>query len=397
MPIPVSCQCGYQVDAPDQYAGKQVSCPACQNPLQVPLPQQAPVDAMLDEILSDAGITAVTPGGYRCPNCTASISGGGIICLECGYNVESGQMMGESEQIEKKHFGAAVYTNRSYGHDQLDTAAELMEVELLEKDAEGPTPYWVWLFVFLNVISFGMGLAVFSLTYFALVDSNTKPATLLIANYQGTEFSSLAEDAPRDKYFLVVTEAEITAGPQKSQQSDDEMGMDFSSKIAPGTYCTINSTQNDFSQITPLSGQNSTQSGWIPSMAVRPVTEEQIELLILNSDMNLSASDRPITDNVDFAFYTGLATYCAVQFWLGIIYYVVAHISIALQAVKDEMVHTILASILPVYNVVWCFMRWRYVGGNGIMALLGLIMIIGGIVIQLFVPDLLPTAAGRKD
>jgi hypothetical protein len=352
---------------------------------------------MLDEMLSVAGITAVTPGGYRCPNCTASISGGGIICLECGYNVESGQMMGESEQIEKKHFGAAVYTNRSYGHDQLDTAAELMEVELLEKDAEGPTPYWVWLFVFLNVISFGMGLAVFSLTYFALVDSNTKPATLLIANYQGTEFSSLAEDAPRDKYFLVVTEAEITSGPQKSQQSDDEMGMDFSTKIAPGTYCTISSTQNDFSQITPLSGQNSTQSGWIPSMAVRPVTEEQIGLLILNSDMNLSSSDRPITDNVDFAFYTGLATYCAVQFWLGIIYYVVAHISIALQAVKDEMVHTILASVLPVYNVVWCFMRWRYVGGNGIMALLGLIMIIGGIVIQLFVPDLLPTAAGRKD
>jgi hypothetical protein len=42
-------------------------------------------------------------------------------------------------------------------------------------------------------------------------------------------------------------------------------------------------------------------------------------------------------------------------------------------------------------------MRWKYVGGYGIMALLGLIMIIGGIVIQLFVPDLLPTVAGRKD
>ena len=396
MPIPVSCQCGYQVDAPDQYAGKQVSCPACQNPLQVPLPQQAPLDAKLDEMLSDAGITAVTPGGYRCPNCTASIPGGGIICLECGYNVESGQMMGESEQIEKKHFGAAIYTNRSYGHEQLDTAAEMMEVDLLEKDAEGPTPYWVWLFVFLNVISFGMGLAVFSLTYFSLVDSNTKPATLLIANYQGNAFKSLAEDAPRDKYFLVVTEAVITNKPQKREKDDNE-GMDFSQKMAPGTYCTVNSTQNDYSFIVPLEGQNSSINGWIPSMAVLPVTTDQIDLLILNSDMNLSSSDRPITDNVDFAFYTGLATYCAVQFWLGIVYYIVAHISIAIQAVKDEMVHTILASILPIYNVVWCFMRWKYVGGNGVMALLGLIMIIGGIVIQLFVPDLLPTVAGRKD
>ncbi len=397
MPIPVSCQCGYQVDAPDQYAGKQVSCPACQNPLQVPLPQQAPIDTTLNEMLSDAGITAVTSGGYRCPNCTANIPGGAIICLECGYNVETSQLMGEDNQSETKHFGAAVYTNRSYGHEQLDTAAEMMEVELLEKDAEGPTPYWVWLFIFFNVISFGMGLAVFSLTYFSLIESNTKPATIQIATYQGQEFSSLAEDAPRDIYFLVVTEAEITSGPQKAQEADDEMGMDFSSKVAPGTYCKVHNTQNGFSQITPLSGQNATQSGWIPTMAVLPVTPVQIDLLILNSNLDLSSTERPVTDNADFAFYTGLATYCAVQFWLGLIYYVVAHVSIALQAIKDQIMHAILASILPIYNVGWCFMRWKYVGGNGIMALLGIIMIIGGIVIQLVVPDLLPTVAGRKE
>jgi hypothetical protein len=132
-------------------------------------------------------------------------------------------------------------------------------------------------------------------------------------------------------------------------------------------------------------------------MAVLPVTPVQIDLLILNSDMNLSSAKRPITDNADFAFYTGLATYCTVQFWLGIIYYIVAHVAIALQAIKDELMHAVLASILPIYNVGWCFMRWKYVGGNGIMALLGIIMIIGGIVIQLVVPDLLPTVAGRKD
>ena len=397
MPIPVSCQCGYQVDAPDQYAGKQVSCPACQNPLHIPLPQQAPVDTMFDEMLSDAGITAVTPGGYRCPNCTANIPGGAIICLECGYNVESGQMMGEDVQSDSKHIGAAVYTNRSYGHEQLDAAAEQMEVELLEKDAEGPTPYWVWLFIFFNVISFGMALAVCSLTYFSLLDSKTKPATIQIANYQGNEFRSLTGDAPRDKYFLVVTEAEITSRPQKAQQTDDEMGMDFSTKMPPGTYCKVSSTQNGFSQVTPLSGQNAMQSGWIPSMAVLPVTPAQIDLLILNSDPNLSSSERPITGNAKFAFYTGLETFCAVQFWLGMIYYIIAHVAVALQAVKDEMVHAILASILPIYNVVWCFMRWKYAGGQGIMALLGIIMIVAGMVLQLFVPDLLPTVAGRNE
>jgi len=397
MPIPISCQCGYQVDAPDQYAGKQVSCPACQNPLQVPLPQQAPIDAMLDEMLSDAGITAVTPGGYRCPNCIASIPAGTIICLKCGYNVESGQMMGEDDQGDQNHFGAAVYTNRSYGHEELDTAAELMEVELLEKNAEGPTPYWVWLFMFFNVISFGMGLAVFSLTYFSLVDSATNPATIQIASYQGNEFSSLTEDDPRDKYFLVVTEAEITSKPQKAKKEDSDVGMDFSQKMAPGTYCTINSTQNGYSFVVPLQGQNSAISGWIPTMAVLPVTSVQIDLLILNSDMNLSSTERPITDNADFAFYTGLATFCTVQFWLGIIYYGIAHVSIALQASKDEIMHAVLTAILPIYNVGWCFMRWKYVGGNGIMAILGIIMIVGGIVIQLVVPDLLPTVAGLTD
>jgi hypothetical protein len=379
MPIPVSCQCGYQVDAPDQYAGKQVSCPACQNPLQVPLPQQAPVDTMLDEILSDAGISAVTPGGYRCPNCIASIPGGAIICLECGYNVESGQIMGESDQGDKKHFGAAVYTHRSYGHEQLDTAAQKMEVELLEKDAEGPTPYWVWLFIFFNIISFGIGLAIFSLTYFSLENDSIQ-----IASYRGTEFSNLPEGAPLDKYFLVVSEAQIASKPKKEKKKDD-----YAMPMSSGTYCTVTSTQNGFTYVEPLPEKNkSPKKGWIPTMAVIPVTTSQIKLL-----QNLKA-EPPVTANAKYSFYHGLANYCTLQFWLGIIFYGIAHVSIALQAFKDEMMHAVLASILPIYNIVWCFMRWKYVGGNGIMALLGFIMIIGSIVAQIFVPDLLPTVAG---
>ncbi|MBT3889818.1 MAG: hypothetical protein HOF72_04280, partial [Planctomycetaceae bacterium] len=72
-------------------------------------------------------------------------------------------------------------------------------------------------------------------------------------------------------------------------------------------------------------------------------------------------------------------------------------ISIALQAFKDKIVHAILASILPIYNVVWCFMRWKYVGGHGIMALLGFIMIISSIITQQFIPDLIPYVAGSAD
>jgi hypothetical protein len=194
-----------------------------------------------------------------------------------------------------------------------------------------------------------------------------------------------------------VSEAVLTSGPQKAQKGNNEMGMDFSAKLAPGTYCKVNTTENGFSQVTPLPGQNSVQSGWIPTMAVIPVTTIQIDLLILSGNMNLPAAEHLVTDKVDYAFYNGLAAYCTLQFWLGIIYYGIAHVSIAMWAVKDEMVHAILASILPIYNVVWCFMRWKYVGGNGIMALLGLIMIIGSIIAGLFVPDLLPTVAGTAN
>ncbi len=392
MPIPVSCQCGYQVDAPDQYAGQQVPCPSCQNPLQVPLLQQAPVDTMLGEMLSDAGINAVTPGGYRCANCSASIPGGAIICLECGYNAESGQMMGVPDQDDKEHFGAAVYTNRSYGHAQLDTAAEMMEVEILEKDAEGPTPYWVWLFIFLNVISFGIGLAIFSLTYFSLEGDSIQ-----LAIYQGKEFSELTEGAPRDKYSLVVSEVKISSGPQKSPKEENSMGMDFSQKVAPGTYCIVTDKENNFSRIEPLDGQNSDKIGWIPTTAVVAVTTIEIDLLIKNGDMNLSSTERPVTDNAAYAFYKGLANGCTLEIWLGIIFYGIAHISIALQAFKDKMVHAILASILPIYNVVWCFMRWKYVGGHGIMALLGFTMIISSLITQQFIPDLIPYVAGSAD
>ena len=129
-------------------------------------------------------------------------------------------------------------------------------------------------------------------------------------------------------------------------------------------------------------------------MSVIPITTIQIDLLIQNRNMNLPTAEKPITQLANYAFYNGLANYCTLQFWLGIIFYGIAHVSIALQAFKDEMVHAVLASTLPIYNVVWCFMRWKYVGGEGIMALLGFTMIIGSIVIQLFVPDLLPTVAG---
>ncbi len=41
MPIHVVCPCGKKLNAAEKYAGKKVKCPACQQPLRIPLPAGA--------------------------------------------------------------------------------------------------------------------------------------------------------------------------------------------------------------------------------------------------------------------------------------------------------------------------------------------------------------------
>jgi hypothetical protein len=42
MSIPETCACGKQLQAPDEYAGKRVKCPACGSAFAVPLPEPEP-------------------------------------------------------------------------------------------------------------------------------------------------------------------------------------------------------------------------------------------------------------------------------------------------------------------------------------------------------------------
>lgn len=59
-PIPVACRCGQRFAAPPNLAGKQVACPKCRSPIQVPHPgaSSAPAaandDGFWDEIASPA-------------------------------------------------------------------------------------------------------------------------------------------------------------------------------------------------------------------------------------------------------------------------------------------------------------------------------------------------------
>lgn len=400
MPIPVSCQCGYQVDAPDHYAGQQVNCPQCSNPLIVPAAAPAAANTGLGGALEGLGIKAGS-GGIPCPHCLdAEIPVGGIICIACGYNVETGSLMGGDEKKQKKAFGAATYTHRSYGNEQLDHAAQMMEKELLEINAEGGLPYWFWLFVFFNVISFGLGLAMFSLTWFSLSGE-----TLKIATMRGNGVTQLAEAAEinptkKDDLYLLVSEAEISATPSKPKKDpNSSAGSTMTQKAKPGTFVYKLDEQNGFFRFNPLPDQtNSGPSGWVPSSGVVHVSRAQVDLIILGNAGDTPKEQRPVTDEAYYALYKGIGSYCTIEFYIGLVYYVICHISIATWAFKDnDKTQAFLASAIPGYNMIWAFMRRKYVGGLGIMAILAFTMIFGSLIVESFVPELLPTVAGASD
>ena len=131
MPIPVTCQCGYQVNAPDQYAGQTAKCPACQGPLPIPSPQ--PTNSDIADLLDGAGVSKVDFGGSKCPECSEAIAAGGFICINCGFNLQTQEFVTDDARIERKTgLAARKYTHRSYGNNALDLAAIELEKDEIE-------------------------------------------------------------------------------------------------------------------------------------------------------------------------------------------------------------------------------------------------------------------------
>jgi hypothetical protein len=81
MAIPFQCPCGQRLQAPDDQSGNQMRCPACRELVRVPA----------------AGGEA--PDGYavekvrKCPGCKREWPLDAVICVDCGYNFETGRKM----------------------------------------------------------------------------------------------------------------------------------------------------------------------------------------------------------------------------------------------------------------------------------------------------------------
>ena len=100
MAIPTKCKCGFSFSAKDALAGKRVKCPRCQNVLQVPenaavgaaVASGPQVNKKLLDLLDDAGVKS-TPKGPICAACGTEMDPTAVICIECGYNVATGQYL----------------------------------------------------------------------------------------------------------------------------------------------------------------------------------------------------------------------------------------------------------------------------------------------------------------
>jgi predicted Zn finger-like uncharacterized protein len=116
MPIRTHCgHCKAVFQAKDSLAGKKVKCPKCGEPVLIGgsaatavkiTPGQKAVGATtannpLLGLLDEADVkTAVA--GPLCPNCSAEMKKGGVICISCGYNIETGKKLKTSIYVEEE-------------------------------------------------------------------------------------------------------------------------------------------------------------------------------------------------------------------------------------------------------------------------------------------------------
>ena len=101
--IHVACDCGKSLSVRPQLAGKAVKCPGCGKPLRIPaaptagqpsaadpeLTDAADVESLMDEVNLKASAT-----GRRCPDCRKDMQPDDVICVNYGFNTETGRKLG---------------------------------------------------------------------------------------------------------------------------------------------------------------------------------------------------------------------------------------------------------------------------------------------------------------
>jgi hypothetical protein len=214
MPIKVACQCGASFAAKDELAGKAVRCPKCKQPLKIPARVAAPVQApasALDDLFDEAGIAAKR--GPSCPKCQAELKPNAILCVACGFELQTGA------QREGVKIRAVVHG----GHDEaadalLARAARQIDIDKEEdrKNITHGSPAYVYLFGIAVIVAFAAmmfslpkGLAFFitgcSLIAFAYVIQFYYQIRFLIAAFQESVAQGFLQFVPFYSLYYLIT------------------------------------------------------------------------------------------------------------------------------------------------------------------------------------------------
>jgi uncharacterized membrane protein YhaH (DUF805 family) len=194
MPIRVTCQCGASLSVPDAMAGKNGKCPKCGAAIKIPqssptassaksspaveqkntvakaspksasptpstsiapgaspkskTPEKAIAAGALDQLFSDAGLDKQP--AQTCPGCKVEITPGAAICVACGLNLTTGEMLKGFKVVGEEEDQAPKFNNY-----QLNRAAKSIkkeEAEELELRFVG-APWWVSLAIVLGIIT----------------------------------------------------------------------------------------------------------------------------------------------------------------------------------------------------------------------------------------------------
>ncbi len=151
MTIKVVCQCGASFGAKDELAGRSVACPKCKQSLKIgatPAPA-APVSKAMTDLLDEAGFDDVQ--GPRCPKCTKPIQTGSLMCVSCGFNLQTGEVV-EGAEIQL----AAERGDKGVSNMLLNSATNRIAQEKLEdrKTRAQGTPIWVLFVGLFGVLAF---------------------------------------------------------------------------------------------------------------------------------------------------------------------------------------------------------------------------------------------------
>jgi hypothetical protein len=199
MPIKVSCHCGQSFMAKDELKGQTLLCPKCHQPLTIGEEQQAAAGRRgsgIDDLLDEAGVQAV--GGPPCPRCGAPLKPNAVLCIECGYHLETGEKIAAAKirkSGERGHGEAA--------EDLLERAAERIAEDKLEERKTRKQGLPAWIYLVMLVLLVGFAISMFMIP---------KDQAFLISGFVIIGFSSLYSTYLGIRIIIVAFSESLTCG-----------------------------------------------------------------------------------------------------------------------------------------------------------------------------------------